>query len=121
MSHVLSFTVYPHGPMAPPSQAYTCHCQLNSLVDGHSIESGLHPRNGWGRDSTNMGQRYIVRRFNDQRGYYLLCNMVTPQSLRSFSLGIDKSNPINRCHCTAATEPYLVTVLGTHLWAVTVT
>jgi hypothetical protein len=58
----------------------------------------LHPKNGWERDSTSMGPRYIVRHFDDQRGYYLLCNMVTLQSLRSFSLSVDKSNPINRCH-----------------------
>ena len=62
------------------------------------MASHLHPKNGWERNPTSMGPRYVVRHFEDQRGYYLLCNMVTLQSLPSFSLSVDKSNPINRCH-----------------------
>jgi hypothetical protein len=57
-----------------------------SLSIARSMASHLHPKNGWERYSTSMGPRYIVRHFDDQRGYYLLCNMVTLQSLRSFSL-----------------------------------
>jgi hypothetical protein len=68
------------------------------LSIARSMGSHLHPKNGWERNSTSMRPRYIVRHFDDQRGYYLLCNMVTLQSLRSFSLSVDKSNPINRCH-----------------------
>lgn len=89
------------------------------LSMARSTASHLHPRNGWERNSTSMGPRYIVRHFDDQRGYYsLLCNMVTLQSLRSFSLSVlDKSNPINRCHGneTLPRPGYstAVTVLGT--------
>lgn len=99
------------------------------LSMARSAAGHLHPKNVWERNSTSMGPRYIVRYFDNQRGNYLLCNMVTLQSLRLFSLSVDESNPIDRTSTTnagwtllflaaTATEPTtqatVVTVLGTH-------
>ena len=56
------------------------------LSIARSMASQLRPKNGWERDSTSMGPRYIVRHIDDQRGYYLLCNMVTLQSRRVYTV-----------------------------------
>jgi hypothetical protein len=78
-------------PMAPPFQV--CYQRPGQwTLDSHLIQ-----RTDGNVTPQVMGPRYVVRHFDDQRGYYLLCNMVTLQSLGSFSLSVDKSNPIDRC------------------------